>query len=63
MLAERQHVSLRTLERWRGDGSGPRFLRVGPRKVIYPIAEVERWEAERMYASRAAELSGRSRAA
>lgn len=63
MLAERHHVSLRTLERQRGDGSGPRWIRIGPRKVIYSIAEVEAWEASRMYASRAAELSSRSRAA
>jgi predicted DNA-binding transcriptional regulator AlpA len=62
-LAERLSVSLRTLERWRVNGEGPRFLRVGPRRVIYPVAEIERWESCRVYASRAAEMSAHPRAA
>jgi hypothetical protein len=47
-LAERLSVSLRTLERWRVNGEGPRFLRVGPRRVIYPVAEIEIWESRRV---------------
>lgn len=62
-LAERLSVSLRTLERWRVNGDGPRFLRVGPRRVIYPVAEIESWESRRVYASRAAEMSAHPRAA
>lgn len=62
-LAERLSVSLRTVERWRVNGEGPCFLRVGPRRVIYPIAEIERWEAERMHASRAAEMAKQAKAA
>jgi hypothetical protein len=43
-LAERWRLSGRTLEKWRQTRRGPRFLRVGGR-VLYPIEEVERFEA------------------
>lgn len=56
-LAERLGVSLRTTERWRVTGEGPRYIRAGARRILYPIAEVERWEASRLLSSRAAELA------
>ena len=59
-LAERLDVSLRTVERWRITGEGPRFIRVGRRRVVYPVAAVERWEAERTHASRAGEMSAQA---
>jgi hypothetical protein len=43
-LAQRWRVSVRTLQRWRHAGSGPRFLRLG-RRVTYPLVEIERFEA------------------
>lgn len=43
-LADRWRLSGRTLEKWRQTRRGPRFLRVGGR-VLYPIEEVERFEA------------------
>jgi hypothetical protein len=43
-LADRWRLSGRTLEKWRQTERGPRYLRVGGR-VLYPIAEVERFEA------------------
>lgn len=42
-LAERWHVSPRTLERWRWLGGGPRFLKIGGR-VIYRLEDVEAFE-------------------
>jgi hypothetical protein len=55
-LSERWHKSIRTLERWADTGEGPRFLRAG-RSVLYPIAEVERWEAAHLFEHRAHEIS------
>jgi hypothetical protein len=43
-------MSARTLERWRWMGEGPRFLKVGKR-VVYPLSEIEAFEAERLHAS------------
>ena len=42
-LAERWHVSPRTLERWRWTGTGPKFLKVEGR-VIYRLEDVEAYE-------------------
>lgn len=46
----------RTLERWRRDGVGPRYLRVG-RTIRYRRADVDAWLAGREYASQAEELA------
>ena len=43
-LAERWDLSRRTLEQWRWQGKGPRYLKIGSR-VIYPLPEVEAYEA------------------
>lgn len=43
-LAERWHMSPRTLEQWRWLGKGPRFLKIGAR-VLYREEDVEAWEA------------------
>ena len=42
-LAERWHLSPRTLEQWRWLGKGPRFLKIGAR-VLYREEDVEAWE-------------------
>ena len=42
-LAERWHISPRTLEQWRWLGKGPRFLKIGAR-VLYDEVEVEAFE-------------------
>lgn len=62
-LAERWGVAERTLDRQRVTGEGPRWCRVGPRKILYPITEVIRWEEQRLYTSRAAEMVAKGRAA
>ena len=35
--AEFLKVSVPTLERWAGSGTGPKCVRVGPRRVGYPV--------------------------
>ena len=37
-------ISVRTLANWRCLGVGPKFTKAGGR-ILYPVAEVERWEA------------------
>ena len=43
-LAQRWHLSPRTLEQWRWLGKGPKFLKIGAR-VLYREEDVEAWEA------------------
>ena len=50
-------LSGRTLQRYRREGDGPPFIRAGARRVLYDLAEIERWAAARMFAHRAAELA------
>lgn len=52
-LAERLHCRLTTLAMWRVRGTGPRFIKAG-RKVLYPLVEVEKWEAENLHKNTAA---------
>jgi len=44
-LAERWRgvVTLSTLDNWRSQNRGPRFVKIGGR-VLYPVAEVEAYE-------------------
>lgn len=44
-LAERWRgvVTLATLDNWRSQSRGPRFVKIGGR-VLYPVAEVEAYE-------------------
>jgi hypothetical protein len=41
-LAAAFEVSVRTIKRWRADGSGPTWVRIG-RKWIVSAEEVNRW--------------------
>jgi len=50
-LAARWSYSVRTLANWRVKGTGPEYIRVGPRRVLYPLDVVSRWEAERQVAA------------
>ena len=45
-LGRRWSMSHRTLERWRWEGGGPCYLKVGGR-VLYRLEDVEAFEAER----------------
>lgn len=44
-LAERERTVAGTVRYWRHAGVGPRGVKIG-RRVLYDLAEVERWEAE-----------------
>ena len=41
--AELLRLSTRTLQRYRRDGAGPRFARLGPRKIRYARSDLEAW--------------------
>jgi predicted DNA-binding transcriptional regulator AlpA len=62
-LSARCHVSERTLERWRGTGDGPAFVRAGPRRILYRLSGCEAWAAARTCAHRAAEMAQEARKA
>jgi hypothetical protein len=51
-FAERFRISRRTLQRWRETGQGPVFIRLGARRLAYPLADALRWAAEHTYGSR-----------
>lgn len=42
-LAERWGLSTATLERWRTNGTGPKYIRL-PGKVIYRLCDIETYE-------------------
>ena len=44
-LADRLSMSPRTLQRWRQDGKGPPFLKLGGR-VVYRLTDIESWEQQ-----------------
>lgn len=50
-VARRWRISPRTLERWRWQGAGPRFLKIGGR-VVYRLQDVEAFEAEKLREAR-----------
>ncbi len=47
-LAERWAMSYRTLDRWRWQGQGPRFVKIGSR-VIYRLKDIEEYEANNVH--------------
>lgn len=53
-LAHMLGVSLSTLERWRCQGGGPAFLKIGRRRVGYRTGAVRRWLAQQERANTAA---------
>jgi len=44
-LAERWSMTTRTLQAWRRDGKGCKFIRIGERSIFYRMADVEAYEA------------------
>lgn len=56
-LAARWLISERTLEQWRWQGKGPRYLKIGAR-VIYPLAEIEAHEAASVHANTVGPIAG-----
>lgn len=58
--AKRLGVSPRTLQRWRVEGNGPPYVRVGARRVAYDPQKSDEWAAARTFAHRAAELANQA---
>ena len=54
-LADLLGVTSRTTLRWRRDGGGPPFVRVGLRYVRYRRGDVDAWAAARTFSTLAAE--------
>jgi len=48
LLARRWGLSHRTLERWRHDGHGPSYLKIGSR-VVYRLEDIKAYEAPRRH--------------
>lgn len=44
-LCKRLGITVRVLMRLRAEGRAPQGVRVGPRTVLYPIEQVEEFEA------------------
>lgn len=55
------HLSPRTLQRYRKDRGGPRFVRRGRRGIGYTDAAIENWIAQHTHASIAAECAAAKR--
>ena len=53
-LAELLNLSERTLERWRVEGHGPKFVAMGPRRRLYRVADVDAWAKTQTFGSTAA---------
>jgi hypothetical protein len=47
-LADRWLISPRTLEQWRWQGRGPRYLKINGR-VIYRLSDIEAFESDRVH--------------
>jgi hypothetical protein len=56
-LHERYLIPPRTAQRWRSTGDGPRWIRLGRRRVLYRISDVEEWLRAHTYRHRADELT------
>lgn len=49
--ADYLRVSKNYLDKLRVSGKGPRFVRLGRRKVLYRKSDLDKWVEERIYAS------------
>jgi hypothetical protein len=56
-LHDRYLIPPRTAQRWRQDGTGPKFIRLRRRRIVYRISDVEAWLTARTYRHRADELA------
>lgn len=55
-LSRRWRLSPRTLERWRYQGAGPQYLKVGGR-VVYRLTDIETFESEQLHSSGARQVA------
>jgi predicted DNA-binding transcriptional regulator AlpA len=56
-FAGRYHLGRRTVQRWRGTGDGPPWVRLGARRILYRLSDCEAWAAAHTYRHRSDELS------
>jgi Helix-turn-helix domain len=56
-LAERWRLSTRTLEQWRWQGKGPKYLKIGGR-VVYRVEDVEAFEAANLHVNTIGPIDG-----
>jgi hypothetical protein len=56
-LHERYLIPARTAQRWRSIGGGPRWIRLGRRRVLYRVSDVEEWLRARTFRHRADEMA------
>ncbi|MFL5253332.1 MAG: helix-turn-helix transcriptional regulator [Rhodopila sp.] len=49
----------RTAQRWRVTGEGPKFVRLGPRRIVYREKDCEEWVEAHTFRSRTDELAQR----
>jgi hypothetical protein len=56
-FAKIMHVTSRSTLRWRRDGSGPPFIRVGARRVLYSRRAIDTWLTAHSFPHRAAEAA------
>lgn len=47
-LAERWHTTANAIRIKRSRGNAPEALVIGPRKLLWPLAEVEKFERDRL---------------
>lgn len=57
------NVTPRTSNQWRRDNTGPAYVRIGPRRILYRRADVDAWLASRTFKHRAAEVVAHQQAA
>ena len=55
--ADRYCVTTKTLQRWRTQGVGPRYIRIGSRQVRYREADCDAYDARQSFNHRADELA------
>lgn len=56
-LYKRYYIPPRTAQRWRSTGDGPPWIRLGRRRILYRVSDVEEWLRERTYRHRADEIA------
>ena len=50
------NITPRTSNEWRRQNTGPAYVRVGPRRILYRRSDVDSWLTSRTFKHRAAEV-------
>jgi hypothetical protein len=50
-FCKRYRVPPRSALRWRHNGTGPCFIRMGPRRIMYRVVDCEKWLAANTFQS------------